>query len=211
MCSWIPTVKRDLIASPDWLSHGPTTADTGLITAGLHTGVESVYFFKKYLCVTEHFKLQIRKPQSTFPMESEISDLSTSYFTKCQILCWGSLFPFPLCLHKSQTTQIQFKLSLWLTLVSVPFSSSLSKLWVWPMGAPMQPCMSICFKGWSENIFSVTTLTELWKIMLERFSSLLNPTPMHLERNYIAFYENITQFLVRDFILKCQGMQEHFK
>lgn len=29
------------------------------------------------------------------------------------------------------------------------------------MGAPMQYCMSICFGGWSENIFSVTTLPEL--------------------------------------------------
>lgn len=61
----------------------------------------------------------------------------------------------------------------------------------------MQLCMSICFKGLSENIFSVITLPELWKIMLEMFSSLLNPTPMHLERDYIALYENITQFIVR--------------
>lgn len=132
MWSWIPTVKRDLIASPGWLSHGPTTAGTGLITAGLHIGVESVYFLKSVFVLLKIFKLQIRKPQSTFLMESEISDLSTGYFTKCPIPCWGSLFPFPLCLHKSQIAQIQFKLSLYSTLVPVSFSPSLCKMWELP-------------------------------------------------------------------------------
>lgn len=128
MWSWIPTVKRDWIASWDWLSHGPTTAGTGLIPVGLHVGVESVYFFKSIFVLLKIFKLQIRKPQPTFPTESEISDLSMAYFTKSQIPCWGSLFPFHLCLHKSQTTQIQFKSSLYSTLVSAPFSPSLCKI-----------------------------------------------------------------------------------
>lgn len=72
-------MKRDLIASPDWLSHGPTTAGIGLITAGLHIGV---YYLKSIFVLLKVFKLQIRKPQPTFPMESEISNLSMGYFTK---------------------------------------------------------------------------------------------------------------------------------
>lgn len=34
---------------------------------------------------------------------------------------------------------------------------------------------------------------------------------MHLETDYIAFYENITKFIVRYLFLKCQGMQEYFR
>lgn len=127
-----------------------------LITADLSHRIWLSLFFKKYICVAEN--LQITDKKTTIHLSHGVWNfyLSTGYFTKkSQIPCWGSLFLFPLCLQKSQNTQIELKFSLYSTLVSVPFSPSLCKIkrLFWPMGVPMQPCMNIRFKRWSENIF----------------------------------------------------------